>query len=138
MQEALNNPHYKKIWETVIINRHPEAKSFEEALQKEMQHPHCVYILFGNLHITENNQIRSPIHESVIILGRPITLEDVILFLPTNSTHFIKNVDGSLQIKIFGIDDVGCDFFQGQFDWLLTKHLHKQSPETWEKIANLI
>jgi len=72
------------------------------------------------------------------ILGRPINIEDIILLFPTNSTHFIKNANSLLQIKIFGIDKVGCDFFQGVFDWQLGKPLDEQSPETWEGISKLI
>lgn len=38
MQNALQNPHYKKIWEKVIMNRHPDADSLEKALTFEMTH----------------------------------------------------------------------------------------------------
>ena len=169
MQEALNNPHYKKIWEKVIMNRHPKARSLEKALSLEMSPFNgCMVLIdltqFGYtmssnepLKVVSYNKFEyftiEPVYSTLIavwdscnkkvknnaqILGRPITLEDIMLLLPANSTHFIKNVDGSLQIKIFGIDEVGCDFYIGTFDWQLTKRLHEQTPETWDKIAELI
>lgn len=36
MQEALNNPYYKKIWEKVIMNNNPTAKTLDEALEIEL------------------------------------------------------------------------------------------------------
>jgi len=43
MQKALENPHYKKIWEKVMMNRHPEVKSLEEALINEKQYFDCCF-----------------------------------------------------------------------------------------------
>jgi hypothetical protein len=43
MQNALQNPHYKKIWEKVIMNKHPEAKSLEEALEAESKECFCLF-----------------------------------------------------------------------------------------------
>ena len=162
MIKALQNPHFKKIWERMNWQiRHPEAKSLKEALEMEAQKNGCIlydvdsercFTVFECNYTDEETislQCISDTGGSTIItykkanskqeiLGRPITLEDIILLLPANLTHFIKNVDGSLQIKIFGIDEVGCDFFKGMFDWKLTKPLHEQTPETWEKISKLI
>ena len=42
MKEALENPHYKKIGEKVIMNRYLEAKSLEEALEMEAQKNGCI------------------------------------------------------------------------------------------------
>lgn len=42
MQKALENPHYKKIWERVMMNRHPEAKSLEESLTLESRQYGCM------------------------------------------------------------------------------------------------
>ena len=191
MQEALQNPQFKKIWEKVIMNNNPTAKSLEEALEMELKTPFCTIYLdngvmycsdingkwdinkervhryydgsrmngldftFDNSRVVKIKQDRAGcdisyyelIDEKELItyhlstediLGRLITLEDIILLLPTDSTHFIKNVDGLLQIKIFGIDEVGCDFYDGMFNWQLTTPRHEQPPETWEAIANLI
>jgi len=133
MQEALNNPHFKKIWEKVIRNNNPTAKSFAEGLQDEIQYPHCVYILFGNQHITENNQITAPISSSVKILGRPITLFD-ILFLLNNMKEqkycFTSNGYVICYTREDNILKELCDFN--------TNLLEEQTPETWEKIAELI
>ena len=41
MQNALQNPHYKKIWEKVIMNNNPTAKTLDEALERE-------FFNFGN------------------------------------------------------------------------------------------
>lgn len=43
MQKALENQHYKKIWEQVMMNRHPEAKSLEEALKMEAYQDGCLF-----------------------------------------------------------------------------------------------
>ena len=168
MQEALKNTYYKKIWEKVIMNRHPKAKSLEEALSLEMSPFNgCMvlidltqfgYIMSANepLKVVSYNKFGyfaiEPVYSKLIavwdscnkkvknnaqILGRPITLEDIMLLLPANSTHFIKNVDGLLQIKIFRIDEVGCDFYIGTFYWQLTKLLHEQTPETLETITKI-
>jgi len=43
MQKALENPHYKKIWEEVMMNRHPEVKSLEDALKMEAYEDGCLF-----------------------------------------------------------------------------------------------
>ena len=129
MLEALKNTHYKKIWEKVIMNRHPEAESLNLALGSE-------YLQYEEECITITDII---IKE---ILGRPITLEDISMLLPNYSTYLIKRENSLLKLKIFEIIDDKKDVlkckFDCKFDWQLTKFLHEQTPETWEKIANLI
>jgi hypothetical protein len=158
MQQALQNEHYKKIWEMLyskllegnetnqfpsnglgddclIIVNEPNNEQFR-VLNKNFGDQ----IVITNLEykIINQDKYEDEKYSKRQILGRPINLEDIILLFPTNSTHFIKNVNSLLQIKIFGIDKVGCDFLQGVFDWQLGKPLHEQSPETWEKISKLI
>lgn len=166
MKTALQNPHYKKIWEKVMMDRNPEAKILEEALKMERQYYNCFFLYneiesyvgeycqnlrrdikgysgmveehFEGCSASQQEKIWKNYEKKPSILGRPITFEDIILLLPTNSTHFTKKVDGLLQITIFGIDEVGCDFYIGIFNWKLTKFLHEQTPETWEKISQLL
>ena len=125
MLEALKNPHYKKIWEKVIMNRHPEAESLNLALGSE-------YLQYEEECITITDII---IKE---ILGRPITLEDISMLLPNYSTYLIKRENSLLKLKIFEIIDDKKDVLKCKFDWQLTKFLHEQTPETWEKISNVI
>jgi hypothetical protein len=144
--QALENPHFKKIWEEVNWKiRHPKAKSLEEALKFERKEPLSLLVAYSWPREQTFTSVEYDIRDCYNgmarverVLGRPINLEDIILLFPTNSTHFIKNANSLLQIKIFGIDKVGCDFFQGVFDWQLGKPLDEQSPETWEKINKLI
>ena len=141
MQEAFKNPHYKKIWEKVIINRHPKTKTLEETLEMESKERYCQYMLTDNDNfIVDGDYISKYYHHNnnYKILGTPITLEDIISILPTNSTHFIKRENNLLVIKFFGKNEVEDDFIKYSIYWQLTKPLHEQTPETWEKIANLI
>lgn len=167
MQEALKNPHYKKIWEKVIMNRHPEANSLEEAFKIEKSL--CEYKVeiawYGmDSGIPANSALPSlfnklgAINEKTFFktdkygnegysyiggnifkksinqyLGNPITLEDIlilckkycdgILSLVVNNDGYatILNSEKNLYIRV-----------------QLTTPLHEQTPETWEKIANLI
>jgi hypothetical protein len=143
MQEALNNPHYKKIWERMNWQiRHPEAKSLEEALEMEEKYKlHCE-VLFRYENITEiiNIEKRNLINVDLLkkakqngvakfeTLGRPITLFDVLNLLNTNKEDRIYIANGSEIHKI--PDGKFCDF--------TTNLLEEQTPETWEKIAELI
>lgn len=123
MYEALQNPHFKKIWEKVIMNRHPEAENLNLALGSEyLQYPkECITITSQDGVIKE-------------ILGRPITLEDILII--TKKHEFRKcDIDGKSQIRFFKTQ---TDLKYLGFDWQLTKPLHEQTPETWEKISNLI
>jgi hypothetical protein len=154
MQNALQNPHYKKIWEKVMINRHPlcERKdntkeamllSLAGALKQEMRIVGCYYYVGDSLNMVS---ISIPTAKSiqydkenglrgVETLGRPITLFDVLALLNKDKTleetQYVSN--GSKIFKVcFGdnYNEFFCDF--------TTNLLHEQTPETWEKISNLI
>lgn len=165
MQQALENPHFKKIWGKVMMNRHPEAKSLKEALDIEMNYYNCFFAyndiesyvgkscknLMNNINaynaiaeecaesqsFFERRRFWANFEEKPTILGRAITLEDIFLIdsLPTpqtEDTHFNEN-GWNLVLRIhqeyYAYSDI---------NWQLTKPLHEQTPETWEKIANFI
>ena len=136
MQETLQNTHYKKIWEKVIMNRHPEAESLNLALGSE-------YLQYEEECITITDII---IKE---ILGRPITLTDILqlLYKPKSdclpeiklmSTDFWEwvGLQKGLYVSIHANEAYG---WQKLFIWNITADvLEDQTPETWEKISNLI
>jgi hypothetical protein len=166
MQQALENPHFKKVWEEINWKiRHPEAKSLEEALKFEREEPLSLLVAYSSwpreqTFTSVEYDIRDYYNGMARVervLGRPITLEDILqiqvnpqsvifaggwlkeyikqarlvydngmilLGLPSRSTYI--NLDDAIHNNDFCID------------WRLTKPLHEQSPETWEKIANLI
>lgn len=160
MQNALNNPHYKKIWERVIMNRHPEAKSFEDALKLQTGYIDCVYNVnyYGqeiecvisstfDFYLDSNKMLKHSVDHSDMddeILGRPINLEDVIGILShqlwknrgwIESFMITETVNrGEYHINVYDKDytSVGLCF------WRLTKPLHEQTLETWGKITELI
>lgn len=145
MQEALKNPYYKEIWEKVNWKgRHPEKLSLNLALGSEyLQHPEeCIKITSQDGIIKE-------------VLGRPIILEDIINLFKKQE---IKKGASDVEFCIFakqainkGADDVFISITgyvdtgeEPQYHYLsdclynITKPLHEQTPETWEKMANLI
>jgi hypothetical protein len=88
---------------------------------------------WGNMQLYLTDKIRQN-HGKVIdfqILGRPITLFDVLNLLNTNKKDHIYIAKGLEIHQIIHILPVGkfCDFN--------TNLLEEQTPETWEKIANL-
>ncbi len=141
MIKSLENPHFKKIWEEVNWKtRHPKAKSLEEALFLETDNPDCNVLHCGlnlivsmqSLCLLRNSGLscgNKAYHSFSQSFGRPITLEDILLI-------FVKKTSDQLQdfsakhVRFYAIDFVG--------DWQLTKHLHEQTPETWEEISKLI
>lgn len=158
MQEALKNPHYKKIWEKVIMNRHPEAESLNLALGSE-------YLQYEEECITITDII---IKE---ILGRPITLEDILSLLENQisamtSWDEVEDRLRRLNLQCRTVTNKATKYTYNSYTqayirqehgkkvcenvlfvgliieiqrfWQLTKPLHEQTPETWEKIANLI
>lgn len=157
MEEALKNPHYKKIWEKVIMNRHPEAKSLEEALELESRE-FCSYgvvmykagkhygqlMMFRDMHEIEKcNSTQRP-----EILGRPIILTDILklLYKPKNEclpeirlmpTNFweIAELPEGLYVSINAHEAYGGGKL---FIWnITTDFLEKQTPETWKKISKI-
>ncbi len=181
MQEALQNPHFKKIWEDVNWQgRHPEAKSLYSALMVEMEE-HCAYgvvmrrvsryygrsITLRDMHrIDKYNTTQRP-----KILGRPITLEDILSLLK-NKISAMPSWD-KVEDRLKELNPQCCtatnkatkytynsytqEYLSSEYGraacehvlfiglmigiqrfWQLTKPLHEQTPEIWEKIANLI
>ena len=167
MQEALKNPHYKKIWEKVIINRHPEAKSLEDALLIESEIKGCLALVmdyFGNTFLEEifyctdsdyvvvykgaepmGSGLGDFCHVSFYrknlcnIIGRPITLEDILILF---GKTFSQTLNGFkfVQLTCEGafITMQPIEHTLHRIEVILGKPLHEQTPETWEKIANLI
>lgn len=166
MQEALKNPHYKKIWEKVIMNRHPKAKSLEKALNTEMKYYNCFFAyndiesyvgefcknLMNNINaynaiaeecaesqsFFERRRFWANFEEKPTILGRAITLEDILAVLPRHSTDHGTNYSGFAIRVCKEVLNIWSDSGIFCFTWQSTKPLHEQTPETWEKIANLI
>jgi len=152
MQQALNNSHYQKIWEKVIINRHPlcERKSdtsqaimlsLADALKQEMYIDGCYYYVGENLNMVS---ISIPTAKSIRydkenglrglkILGRSITLEDILILCKGYFAGINIDVHG-----IFKFNAIGTPEDWSIIAWKFTKPLDEQTPETWEKIANLI
>ena len=152
MQNALQNHHYKKIWEEVNWkSRNPQAKSLEEALKFERKEPLSLLVAYSwpreqtftsveyDTRNWDNGMARVE-----RVLGRPITLEDILSLLnhqPWENRGWIQSFritetvnKGEYHINIYDKDYAGV----GLCFWQLTKPLHEQTPETWEKIANLI
>ncbi len=172
MQEALKNPHYKKIWEKVIMNNNPMADSLEEAFKIEKGL--CEYkvevawygmnagipanselpLLFDKLGAinektffktgkygnNEYSYVGGTIFKKSInqYLGNPITLEDILAVLPRHSTDHGTNYSGFAIRVCKEVLNIWSDSGIFCFTWQSTKPLHEQTPETWEKIANLI
>jgi hypothetical protein len=162
MQKALQNENFKKVWEKVILNRHPKAKSLEEALALEISPFNGCMVAIDLTKLgyamttTEPLQVVSynkfayfaiePVYSKLIkvwdssekkvqnnaqILGRPITLEDILYLLPDLNFGndglftYLSSFNGSYDHETI------CD-------WQLTKPLHEQTEETWEVISNII
>ena len=151
MQEALKNPHYKKIWEEVIMNRHPEAESLEEALVLEFSQVGCYYGLtkttshINIVNFDMSNKMGKIYDKTYNILGRPITLFDVLKLLQKN----IENGEFALMTNCVVLCniDVTRNTSNDVFQYFVKKIcdinnksnlIEEQTPETWEKIANLI
>lgn len=185
MQEALKNPHYKKIWEKVIMNRHPECKSLNDIIRNT----YCLFLRVDNYQCPTHPQkllkelnigydiavpqsigecwdfwnykiknipqcdlsilgisfdVRKPYDyigyglsmekvETLVILSKLITLEDILILCK-------KYCDGILSLVVN--DDGYATILNSEKNLYirvqLTTPLHEQTPETWEKIANLI
>lgn len=155
MQEALQNPHYKKIWEKVIRSRHPEIKTLKYALTREKAYFDCLF-MYNNiisyigeqevnlikcitsykqmpkehsfqLTKSEYRQFWLEYTQEVKILGRPITFEDILLYY--NLDYYAGAI-----VEFY----TKCGYIEPYeiCSWQLTKPLHEQSPKTWEEISN--
>jgi hypothetical protein len=141
MQNALQNPHYKKIWEEVNWDsRNPQAKSLEEALKFERKEPLNLLVayswprdrIFTSVEYDTRN-FDNGMARVECVLGRPITLEDILLLLKGYFAGINLDISG-----IFKFNAIGQPADWSIIEWDFTKPLHEQTPETWEKIANLI
>lgn len=149
MQEALKNPYYKKIWEEVNWKvRHPDAKSLYSALMVEMEEPSAygvvmrrasrdygMSIMFRDMYkIDKCNTTQRP-----KIIGRPITLEEILILLgkifneTLNAFKFVLLTCEGAFVTMKPIEHP-----LHRIEVILGEPFHKQTPETWEKIANLI
>ncbi len=146
MIEALKNPQFKKTWEEINWKvRHPEAKSLYSALAREKEcrssygivmrrasHQYGQLRMFRDMYQVD----RYCAKEAPEIIGRPITLENILMLLAKNGkSHNEIGVvlceNGNLYIKpgTSGKYD---------FEWECSKHLHEQSEETWETTSEFI
>jgi hypothetical protein len=104
MQEALKNPHYKKIWEKVI-----------------------------------NSQSNFDARYDYQVSMKPITLEDILMFFGkifNESLNAFKFVQLTCEGAFITMKPIEHELHR--IEVVLTKPLHEQTPETWEKIAELI
>jgi len=67
------------------------------------------------------------------ILGRPITLEDILYFFSLDKRNYGLGI-GMQTKNICGILLPSTEIVE----WQLTKPLHEQSPETWKGIAKVV
>lgn len=185
-EQALQNPHFKKIWEEVIINRHPSEETLIDALLIEADYDGCLFIQDGYIGMPqvfsndcgyayafnfcsdyqyENNRkisffddeerkkydvntgvLLEEYTEEVLnkervlqhILGRPITLENILMLLGKNTRQrneigIIMLENGNLYIKPQTGGGGKYDF-----EWEYSKPLDEQSDDTWEKIYEII
>lgn len=185
MQEALKNPHYKKIWEKVIMNRHPSEETLIDALLIEADYDGCLFIENGYIgtpqvfsndcgyayafnfcsdYDYDNNRkisfydykehkrynvktgvLEKKYTEEILnkervlqhILGRPITLEDILIVFTKKDNRYytLCKIDIWCEKEPY---TAGFDGFFQFLKWQLTTPLHEQNPKTWEKIAELI
>ena len=138
------------------MNRHPEAKSFDKALRQESYIDGCIFavhmqdndvietlkyhritidstfdnganaIFLGTSYDCYN--VGDKRLSNFTILGRPITLEDILRLCDRECSY----EDGYVTIY----DLQGYPHLI--FNWQLTQPLHEQTPKTWEKIAEII
>lgn len=183
MYEALQNPHYKKIWEKIIMNRNPEAKTLEEALLIERKNPNCLFVYndiqdyvghnFKNLkshlecydgmveeHTNEESSFKKvdflrSLDTKPTFLGRPITLEDILILLNGKFTHLrMKDCyyifENTTYDYYYIVGNTTYDYpnnnkYTGTiirsttiFKLKIQTEFEDQMPETWETMANLI
>jgi hypothetical protein len=147
MQQALENEHFKKIWEEVNWKiRHPEAKSLEEALFLETHNADCNVLHCGlNLIVFMQSRclLRSSgwnlgsksYHSFSQSFGRTINLEDILILLSQEAYSVsIPCFASNILVTILN-GGVVTEYF---IDWQLGKSIYEQTAKTWEQIANLI
>lgn len=148
MQTALQNPHYKKIWEKINWQiRHPEAKSLGEALKMETKERYCQYILTDNdNYIVDGDYISKYYHHNnnYEILGTAITLEDILILLNGKFTH-LRMQDGYYIFENTTYNYPNNNEYTGTiirsttiFKLKIRTEFEDETPETWETMANLI
>ena len=173
-EQALKNEHFKKIWEKVNWqSRNPQAASLEEALKFEKRHFDCVFIynnIYGccgencidlreqinnynalanehgeSLNFFEKQKFMKTIDSNAKILGRPITLFDILNLLQKNT----KNGEFALMTNCIVLCNIDAtrNTSNDIFPYFVKKIcdinnesilLEEQSPETWEEISKLI
>ncbi len=139
MEKALQNPHYKKIWEKVMINRHPEVKSLEEALKSESKEALCLIETDTGINFIAilEEQCKPyysyPFYNIHKIYGREITLEDILLLLKGYFAGIHVDING-----IFKLNGIGQPADWSIIGWNFTKPLHEQNTDVWETISKLI
>ena len=67
------------------------------------------------------------------ILGRPITLEDILLLLKGYFAGIHVDING-----IFKLNGIGQPADWSIIGWNFTKPLHEQTSQVWENISKLI
>jgi hypothetical protein len=173
MYEALQNPHYKKIWEKINWQiRHPEAKTLEEALLIERKNPNCLFVYndiqdyvghnFNNLKLHRecyDGMVEERINEESsfkkvdflrsldtkpTFLGRPITLEDILILFNGKFTH-LRMEDCYYIFENTTYDYANNNEYTGTiissttiFKLKIRTAFEDETPETWETMANLI
>jgi len=193
MQQALENLHFKKIWEEVITNKHPSERTLIDALLSEACYDGCLFIQDGYIgmpHVFpndcgnayafnfcsdyqyENNRkisffddeerkkydvntgvLLEEYTEEVLnkervlqhILGRPITLFDILNLLQKNT----KNGEFALMTNCIVLCNIDAtrNTSNDIFPYFVKKIcdinnesilLEEQSPEAWVEISKLI
>lgn len=167
MQKALQNPDYKKIWERVMMNRHPEVKSLEEALKSESKEALCLIetdtgINFIAILEEQCNQYDSyPFYNIHKIYGREITLEDILILLSNlknDNKITMQDIDIAVKntcilpekkrldnhcicieiIKYLEQEDGDEDEEMIYLYFDIVKPLHEQTSQVWEDVSKLI
>ncbi len=147
MQQALQNPNFKNIWEKVNWeSRNPQAKSLEEALYLETHNADCNVLHCGlnfivsmqSLCLLRNSGLNlgdKSYHSFSQSFGRTINLEDILILLSQEAYSVSIPCFASNIIVTILNSGVVTEYF---IDWQLWKSIYEQTPETWEQIANLI
>jgi hypothetical protein len=86
--------------------------------------------------VLENEYYKKILNKTMIKdSAKNLLLENILQLLNKNTKDITYMSDG---ISICGIPSRDFNQLFGVCDWLPCKPLHEQTPETWEKIANVI